>query len=623
MSARNRFASLAAGVVMLLAGCQDMMLRMKDPAEYARKVSRDNADAALTGKQGHAKLLGDYISVSGYYNVVIEGVGLVTNLDGTGEDIPVSPYRTMLLEDMKKRKIKDPNTLLRSTSTALVLVRAYLPPLIKKGETFDIEVLLPDGSQTTSLAGGWLLECDLKEHVNVAGGGVREGRILGKAKGPILLATGEEKGTAAVAAFKRGTVPGGATYVGQEDRGLVAMVRNDYQSAKLTHRIAQRIGQRFHDYDKHGLQKPMAEATTDRKINLMVPERYLDNYPRYLQVVRNIQLRESDIERHLRIQDLRARAQVADTCELASLQLEALGPECLPILKEALKSPILECRFRAAEALAYLEDPSGASVLKEVAASEPAFRIYSLAALSTLNDGKAFAGLLELMNSDSVETRYGAFRALSTSSPDDPNIRGEKMPGGFMLHVVDSTSEPVIHLTRSQKAEIVLFGRHQKFQTPLVFRAGQRILIKGDAGSETIKVSRIAPGEPVKAKEVSTRVADVIRACSELDASYPDIVQMLVQAQRQENLEGRIGIDDLPRAMRRYRRPDANGGAETEVEIGGDATIPNIFQGDVKHSGAITPEESPAVPDEEPKPPEPVTADLDAKPAVPSRPDAP
>jgi flagellar basal body P-ring protein FlgI len=623
MIARNRNAALAAALVALLVGCQDLMLRMKDPKEYARKVGRENADAALVGKAGHAKLLGDYISVSGYYNVVIEGVGLVTNLDGTGEDIPVSPYRTMLLEDMKKRKIKDPNTLLRSTSTALVLVRAYLPPLIKKGEPFDVEIVLPDGSQSTSLAGGWLLECDLKEHVNVAGGGVREGRILGKAKGPILLATGEEKGTAALAAMKRGTIPGGATYVGQEDRSLVAMVRNDYQSAKLTHRIAQRIGDRFHDYDKHGLQQPMAEATTDRKIKLMVPERYRDNYPRYLQVVRNIQLRESDVEKHLRIQGLRERLQVAETSELASLQLEAIGAECLPILKETLKSPVMECRLRAAEALAYLDDASGSPVLKEVAATEPAFRIYALAALSTLNDGKAFAGLLELMSSASIETRYGAFRALSTSSPDDPNIRGKKMPGGFMLHIIESTGDPVIHLTRSQKAEIVLFGRDQRFQTPLVFRAGQRIIVKGDAGSGTVKVTRFAAGELPKAKEVSSRVADVILACSELDASYPDIVQMLVQAERQENLEGRIGIDDLPRAMRRYMRPASSGGEETEVEIGGDASIPNIFQGDVKPSGAITPEEVPDVPEEEPKPPEPITADLDASPAAPRRPDAP
>ena len=123
MSARIQLASLATGVVMLLAGCQDMMLRIKDPAEYARKVSRENADAALTGKQGHAKLLGDYIKVSGYNWVVLEGVALVVNLDGTGEDPPASPLRAMLLEDMRRRKVEDPQTLLRSLDTTMVGAR--------------------------------------------------------------------------------------------------------------------------------------------------------------------------------------------------------------------------------------------------------------------------------------------------------------------------------------------------------------------------------------------------------------------------------------------------------------------------------------------------------------------
>ena len=44
------------------------------------------------------------------------------------------------------------------------------------------------------------------------------------------------------ASLRRGTIPGGAIYVGKENRNLMAMVRNDYRSAKLTHRVAKRIG---------------------------------------------------------------------------------------------------------------------------------------------------------------------------------------------------------------------------------------------------------------------------------------------------------------------------------------------------------------------------------------------
>lgn len=616
MSARNRcFSLMLAGVA--LAGCQDLMLRIQDPEAFDRKVSEEKAIEAIQGKEGHAKLLGDYISVSGFTSVAIEGVGLVTGLDGTGEDVQPSQYRTMLLEDMKKHRIKDPNSVLRSKNTALVLVRAILPPLIKKGEKFDVEIFLPDGSKTTSLAGGWLMEVELKEHANVPGGGVREGRMLGKAKGPILVTAGMGKVAADAGSLRHGTIPGGATYVGHDNRNLMAMVRSDYRSAKLTHRVAKRIGERFHDYDEHGLQKPMANATTDRKIELIVPDKYRDNYPRYLQVIRNMTLRETPVERHLRIQELRDDLRIPEKAELAALQLEAEGSESIPILRDGLRSSTLECRFRAAEALAYLGEADGVEALKEAAANEPAFRVFALAAMSTLDDGRAFNALVELMDHESVETRYGAFRALTTANPDDPNVKGRKMPGEFSLHVVKSDAPPLIHLTRWQKAEIVLFGENQRFTTPLMIRAGQRIIVQ-NTGNGTAKVSRIAPGETPQTREVSTRVGDVILACSEMDASYPDIVQLLVEAQLQGNLPGRIGIDDLPQAGRVYRRPRETGEAE-EVPIGVPGAVPNIFQNETKPDAALAPdvtgETVEAAPEtDEPKTPDPVAADLDAKP---------
>ena len=42
-------------------------------------------------------------------------------------------------------------------------MRAYLPPLVKKGDKFDIEVRIPGDEGGTSLAGGRLLETVLTE----------------------------------------------------------------------------------------------------------------------------------------------------------------------------------------------------------------------------------------------------------------------------------------------------------------------------------------------------------------------------------------------------------------------------------------------------------------------------
>jgi hypothetical protein len=324
------------------------------------------------------------------------------------------------------------------------------------------------------------------------------------------------------------------------------------------------------------------------------------------------------VERHLRIQEQRESLLNPEKCEQAALALEAVGAESLPMLKEALKSPIFECRFRAAEALAYMGDSAGVDTLKEAADKEPAFRVFSLAAMSTLDDGKSFTSLIDLMNHDSLETKYGAFRALSTASPDDPNVRGEKMNGGFSLHIVDSKGPPLIHLTQRQKAELVLFGAGQEFKLPFIARAGHRIIVRGEPGGSTIHVTRIAAGEEVQSRDVSTRISDVIRACCEFNASYPDIVQLLLQAQAAHNLPGHIGIDELPRAGRVYQRPAVDGGT-AEVEIGGEGLVPNIFQNEAKPSAALSAEETEYEPSQDKssadeKPAEPKGADLDAGP---------
>ena len=53
---------------------------------------------------------------------------------------------------------------------------------------------------------------------------------------------------------------------------------------------------------------------------------------------------------------------------------------------------------------------------------------------------------------------------------------------------------------------------------------------------------------------VTPHLAEIIRAAVDLGASYPDIAQMLIQAERQHNLPGRLGIDKLPEAGRYYNR---------------------------------------------------------------------
>ena len=152
-----------------------------------------------------------------------------------------------------------------------------------------------------------------------------------------------------------------------------------------------------------------------------------------------------------------------------------------------------------------------------------------------MDDAAAYETLRELLDTNSAETRYGAFRALWTMSPNDPLIHGEMLGDQFSYHLLDVEGSPMIHVTRSHRAEVVLFGKDHAFQLPLVADAGKHILVNGLSGAQ-ITISRFRAGEPTQQRIVSTHVDEVIRAIVDLGGSYPDVVQLLQQAKENGSL---------------------------------------------------------------------------------------
>lgn len=579
-----------------LSGCQKFhLLRSQSPEKIEEESLRnkdDEEDKPTKDDEFETKvetpIIGDYTSFAGLNMVVLEGVGLVVGLDGTGGDPPPSRFREALVTDMRKRDIRDPESVLRNTNSALVIIRAYMPPLVRKGEAFDIDVYCVDGDTTTSLNGGWLLETELAEASIASTQGVLKGHILAKAKGPIMITTGEGKSDSAGLKL-RGKVLGGGQ--SKKDRDLRVQLRSDFRSVRQSRRIASKIGDRFFGYNESGLREPLAKALTDQTIELKVPSRYKDNYPRYLQVIRNIAFRETPVARHVRMEKLKEQLLDPDTTEQAALQLEAIGaPEAVPVLKTGLKNPDPEVRFNAAYALAYLGQADGIKALGEAAVDQRAFRVYALAALATLDEAESHLLLRDLMSAqtdsggktvDSAELRYGSFRALWTLDKRDPYLSGEPMKDQadhelFTLHSLPTKGEPMIHLTQHRRSEIVLFGEGQQFRTPLACRAGTRILVTAQPGKDKIVVARYEPGQPDKRKEVSTRVADVIRTIVEFGGSYPDVAQMLLQASKQQNLMSHIEIDALPQSGREYVRKDSKSNGSKKVRIGNPNLVPNF-----------------------------------------------
>src|SRR5690606_27923038 len=204
----------------------------------------------------------------------------------------------------------------------------------------------------------------------------------------------------------------------RDDRPLTIHLKSDFRSVRMANRITKRIGDRFSSPDEYGIRRPLAKFVTDSRIELEMHPAYRENYPRYLEVIRSIAFNEKEVERHLRMQRLREELRQGPTSFEASLQLEAIGREAVPILKDGLNAATLEARFHAATALAYLGEADGVEVLYEAADKERALRVFALAAMTALENGEAHDQLTRLLDHESIETRYGAFRALTTLNPN-------------------------------------------------------------------------------------------------------------------------------------------------------------------------------------------------------------
>lgn len=546
------YAWLVCGLLSC-CGCAAPALRSQSPEEFAGVL------------ESKTRLVGEVARPFGDKYVKVESVALVTNLDGTGEDPAPSPQRAALLHELQTIGVQHPNQLLASPSTGLVLVRGFLPPGAQKGDKIDLEAQVPSHSESSSLRNGWLMETRLTE-MAVLGGAIREGHTWVIGEGAVLVdpsAAGHQDRALLV----RGRVLGGGTVLRSRDIGL--FIPPEEKSIRLAAQIGQSINRRFHTFSR-GVKQGVATPKSDERIDLKIHPRYKDNIARYIRVLRSIPLRETPPEQSLRIGLLERQLLDPITAPTAALRLEAVGHEALDALAKGIESSDPEVRFYAAESLAYLDDNRAAPPLARAAREEPAFRAYALAALSTMADMAAREELISLLEVPSSETRYGAFRALWAMNPNDSLIRGENLGGQFGFHVLGTTGPAMIHVTRSYRPEVVMFGHEQKLQTPFVLEAGKRILVKGTA-PDKVTVSRFAVGQPDQKRVVSSKVDEIIRAIVELGGTYPDVVQALEHAKNNHSLGGRFEVDALPDGDREYRHKD--GLAEGSVTASDDGQV--------------------------------------------------
>jgi hypothetical protein len=132
--------------------------------------------------------------------------------------------------------------------------------------------------------------------------------------------------------------------------------------------------------------------------------------------------------------------------------------------------------------------------------------------------------------------------------------RRTAQPDPFGLYVVDSEGPPLIHVSRTRRSEIVVFGRQQKLLPPIVLDTGA-IFLNASDNDDKIELSKIVPsrfGDSDVKLTTSLELSDVVRKTASLGATYPQVVAILEAAKRQKNLAGDLVVDAVPASNKVY-----------------------------------------------------------------------
>lgn len=556
-------------IFAVTVGCDTMTLRPQSP---------DPTQVLLDGEEeAGTQYVGDISAPWGLAYGKIESVALVTRLDGTGSAPSPSVLKDRLLNEMRARDVISPEQMLERDDNSLVLVQGFMPPGIRKGERFDLEVKTSKRSRTTSLQDGYVMPTRLRP-IEVMGNSLQQGHEVGMGRGPLIVDSIFDSSDKT--AKTRGRVLGGG--VATKSRKIGLAIASDSSLALEARAVAISINHRFETVE-NGHRTGVASAKSSNSIELLVPLNYRNHLLHYLMVVANIAFDETEEERIERLDRLERELQEPFLASRAALRLEAIGDEAVTILKRGMQSKDVEIRFYSAEALAYLGVPEAAPVLGEIARIEPAFRWHAFAALSSMTDVEAGLALSELLHERSAETRYGAFRALQARSPDDPTLGYADDISEFYFHAIPSDGVPMIHLARTRRPEIVLFGIDQRVSAETIYvQTGMTIKAIDD---HRLQIIRYLSREGDRKVECSSRVEDLIRTVVGLGGDYQTIMEMLRTLSDSGYLESRIAIDALPKqGKNRPRMSDdvaENGAAPDEQSsrfIAGP--LPTLFGGE-------------------------------------------
>jgi hypothetical protein len=572
--------AIAAGTVVAVSGCgsqappkptkvayTDLGLKKSLPP-YLKDTILERTDLANTGP----------LAVSSY--------GLVMNLRYSGDTRAPTAVRDWMIKEMYRHGMGSlripgyrdmtPERVLADKRAAIVTVGAFIPPGARKGQRVDAYCVALPQSDTASLAGGTLYQCELRlmgaNPLNPAGSVNK----FVEARGPLFINPAYALQTPTVtdgvarSGARTATVLGGG-YI-TADRPVQLRLRTPQWN--ISRAVEQVINQRFQQVaDKprqDGRGMCAAEAQDEGYLNLYVPMSYKGNWEHFMGVVTHLYINLNPAVAVIKAQELAQEAtQPGALLEDISYALEAIGPAAVPYITPLLAHPSPDVRFAMARAGTYLGDLASEDALIQIAKTTGhPFRLNAIVCLGEVpNNVEINRALATCLDSEESLIRINAYKVLAAGG--DMHVISRPVNETFILDIVDSKGPPLIYANRIGEPRLAVFGNRTSLNQPVTFTAFDTQLTIATNPERPHLLSIYYRGEelqePIKTlsrpnvAELAARLGG--SGDEKLRFSYGDIVGMLQSMSDSGKVSSAFVLQDVPMVDENLLdTPDATGG---------------------------------------------------------------
>ncbi len=456
--------------------------------------------------------------------ILVNGYGIVVNLNGTGSTNAPPVLKQALINQMKKYGLGSarmntlsmtPERVLADANTSVVRIDGFIPAGASPGLRFDVLVTAVD-SQTTSLAGGTLWTSTLG--INGTGQAFKFLHEQAKANGPIYdnpYHEGADTGEAQEFGRQQAMIVAGGLVTAARDLELVLNQSSYTRSRAIADRINERFGMTT---DK----KPLAKPMTDQLIKIHVPPRFADNPAGLIDLIMHQYLQMGP---GFEAQQVRRLVQVLEerpeTQEAVTLAWRSMGRPVVEVLRESYYHGQMSVRLASLEAGAWLGDERASQSLSELAKDlDPAIRKRVARTLvmlpRSLNGART---LKKLLDDEDTAVRVTAYESLATINDrvvTNGRVAVADDRGTGIKYVIDTvpSERPLVYITQVGVPRIVIFGPGLGFKENMLSRMwDNRLMLSAKQGEGYMEIFYQPPGggrvdavsgrrEPVKLKAV-------------------------------------------------------------------------------------------------------------------------